>query len=138
MLVDSMQHTHTTSHSHTSHTTPEGRSIREGPRAWTLHSRGTALALRREGLARHHLRQSPNGEMSHQNMGLNMEQLWTPKKGDKRDSGDGKEGMSSSEAEGWVDRRASGALTTYTTRVQESQHKERHHKKGPTQSTHRT
>ena len=56
-----MQHTHITSHSHRSHTTPERCSTREGPRAGTLHGRGTALAPRREGLARHHQRHSPSG-----------------------------------------------------------------------------
>mgnify|MGYP003684700691 CR=1 FL=1 len=66
MLAASMQHTHITPHSHTSHTTPEGHSTREGLRAGTLHSRGTALALRREGLARRHLRHDPIGGMSHQ------------------------------------------------------------------------
>ena len=54
LAAASMQHTHITPHSHPSHTTQEGRSNREGLRAWPLHSRGTALVLRHEGLARHH------------------------------------------------------------------------------------
>ena len=45
---------HNTLHSHTWHSPRTGRSIMEDPRVWPLHSRGTALALAREGQARHH------------------------------------------------------------------------------------
>ena len=77
LAAASMQHTHITSHSHTSHTIPEGRSTREGPRAragtGTLHSRDTAPVLRYEGLVRHHLRHDPHGGMSQQNSVTSIE-----------------------------------------------------------------
>ena len=49
-------HPHHPTQPHQPHHTQEESSNREGLRAGTLHSRGTALVLRHEGLARHHLR----------------------------------------------------------------------------------
>ena len=88
LAAANMQHTHLTLHSPTSHTTPVGRSIREGPRAWPLHSRDTALVLRCEGLARRHSGCGPHGELSQRIDAAGMQQGWTPRKGDNSTKGD--------------------------------------------------
>jgi len=138
MLVVSMQHTQATTHSLTRHTTPVGRSIREGLRAWTLHSRGTALALRREVPARHQDSQNPKGGMTYQNMGPNMEQMWTPWRGAKDSTGEGTKGKLPNAADGPEARRVADAQSTDTTLVKEAQHNKHQHKQEPTQNTQHT
>ena len=83
---------------------PVEQLSREGLRAGTLHSRGTALVLRHEGLARHHLRQDPNGGMSHQNIVMSKnEQTWDPNAGDRSNGGDGTGETLSRDAHRWQD-----------------------------------
>ena len=115
LAAASLLHTPSTIHSHTSHNTPKGRSHRVGPRAGTLHSRDTALALRREGLARHHLRHDPIGGMSNQNAHWNTGQLWTPNKGVRGNKEDYTGETPPRDAERREDDSASGARTTSKT-----------------------
>jgi len=53
---------------HLTHRTQDTPTNREGLRAWPLHSRGTALVPRHEGLARHHHGHDPHEGMSIQRM----------------------------------------------------------------------
>ena len=85
------------------------------PYTYTAAVRGTAFVLRHEGLARHYLRQEPNGGMSHQNIVMSIEQIWAPNTGDKSNRGDGTGETLASDAKGWVDKRASGARMTHAT-----------------------
>eukprot|EP00967_Tisochrysis_lutea_P086794 scaffold122448_cov32-Tisochrysis_lutea.AAC.1 len=61
--------------------------------------------------------------------------MWTPMKGGRNSTRDGKKRVPSSKAEGRADERDSNERTLYTTRAQEAQHNRHQHKHKPTPNT---